>query len=78
MKNNIILGEGREFELVGKSSNFEKFYFKIKKFGEDIGKTITVKLYGGIKVPQGIGLTDTERNRLHMKAIYEYKKNCFF
>ncbi len=78
MKNDIILGENYEFELVRKSPNLENFYFKVKKFGEDIGKELTVRLYGGISLPKGIALTAEERNKLHAKAVYEYKKNyCF-
>lgn len=73
---NIVLGENREFELTGRSNNYQNYFFKIKKFGEDFGKKITVRLYGGIAVPSGVSLTREERNRLHMKAIAEYK-NCF-
>ena len=78
MNNDIILGENYEFELVIKSPSLENFYFKVKKFGEDIGKELTVRLYGGISLPKGIALTREERNKLHMKAIYEYKKGYHF
>ena len=78
MENNIVLGTNYEFELVGQSLNFENFYFKVKKFGEDIGKKLTVRLYGGIVLPKGVALTNEERNRLQAKAIYEFKKRYYF
>ena len=78
MNTNIVLGENREFELSGHTSNLENFFFKVKKFGEDINQKITVRLYGGIVLPSNMALTTEERNHLHMKAIYEYKKNYHF
>lgn len=78
MNNDIIISKNHEFELIDHTSNFANFIFKVKKYGEDLGKVITVRLYGGIAVPSGISLTREERNKLHMKAIYEYKKGYHF
>lgn len=78
MENNIILGENYDFELIGNSSNYESFSFKVRKDGADSGKIIIVKLYGGITLPDGVVLTKQERNKLHSKAIFEYKKGYAF
>ena len=78
MNNNIILSENREFEMVGHSPNYENFFFKVKRFGEDMKKELTVRVFGGIALPSGISLTSEERNKLHAKALYEYKKKYRF